>query len=60
MNVRKAEINDAYAISKICTDDLGYKCSGEFVVSRLKNIDVKRETVYAAEIGGIVVGYIHA
>lgn len=60
MNVRKAEINDAYAISKICTDDLGYKCTVELVSDRLKNIDGKRETVYVAEINGTVVGYIHA
>lgn len=60
MNIRKAKINDASAISKICTDDLGYKCNGEFVSDRLKNIDVKREAVYVAEIDGIIVGYIHA
>lgn len=60
MNIRKVKINDASAISKICTDDLGYKCSGEFVSDRLKNIDVKREAVYVAEIDGIIVGYIHA
>lgn len=60
MNIRKAEINDASAISKICTDDLGYKCTVELVSDRLKNIDGKRETVYVAEIDGTVVGYIHA
>lgn len=60
MNTRKAEINDASAISKICTDDLGYKCTVELVSDRLKNIDGKRETVYVAEIDGTVVGYIHA
>lgn len=60
MNIRKAEINDAYAISKICTEDLGYKCTVELVSDRLKNIDGKRETVYVAEIDGTVVGYIHA
>lgn len=60
MNVRKAEIGDASAISKICTDDLGYKCTAELVSDRLKNIDGKRETVYVAEIDGTVVGYIHA
>ncbi len=60
MNTRKAEIGDASAISKICTDDLGYKCSGELVLNSLKNIDIKREIVYVAEIDGTVVGYIHA
>lgn len=60
MNIRKAEIYDASAISKICTEDLGYECSGEFVASRLKNIDGRREAVYVAKIDGTVVGYIHA
>lgn len=60
MNVRKADINDAYAICRICTDDLGYECGEEFVSNRLKKIDGSREAVFAAEIDGTVVGYIHA
>lgn len=60
MNVRKANINDASAICRICTDDLGYECSEEFVSNRLKNIDGSREAVFAAEIDGTAVGYIHA
>lgn len=60
MNVRKADINDASAICRICTDDLGYECSEEFVSNRLKNIDGSREAVFAAEVDGTVVGYIHA
>ena len=60
MNIRKANINDASAICRICTDDLGYECSKEFVSNRLKHIDGSREAVFAAEIDGTVVGYIHA
>ncbi len=60
MNVRKADINDAPAICRICTDDLGYECSEELVLNRLKNLDGNREVVFAAEIDGTVVGYIHA
>lgn len=60
MNVRKADINDASVICRICTDDLGYECSEEFVSNRLKNIDGSREAVFAAEVDGTVVGYIHA
>lgn len=60
MNVRKADINNASAICRICTDDLGYECSEEFVSNRLKNIDGSREVVFAAEVDGTVVGYIHA
>ena len=43
MNIRKAETNDAPAICKICADDLGYECSEEFVLNRLKNLDASRE-----------------
>lgn len=60
MNMRKADINDASVICRICTDDLGYECSEEFVSNRLKNIDGSREVVFAAEVDGTVVGYIHA
>lgn len=60
MNVRKADINDASVICRICTDDLGYECSEELVSNRLKNIDGSREAVFAAEVDGTVVGYIHA
>lgn len=60
MNVRKADLNDASAICRICTDDLGYECSKEFVSNCLKSIDESRELVFAAEIGGAAVGYIHA
>lgn len=60
MNVRKADINDASAICRICTDDLGYECSVEFVANRLKKIDGSREAVFVAEIDGTVVCYIHA
>ena len=60
MNMRKADINDASAICGLCTDDLGYECSEELVSERLKNIDGSREAVFAADIGGTAVGYIHA
>lgn len=60
MNVRKADINDASAIYGLCTDDLGYECSEELVLNRLKNIDGSREAVFAADIDGTAVGYIHA
>ncbi len=60
MNVRNADINDTSAICRICTYDLGYECSDELVLNRLKNIDSSREAVFAAESDGTVVGYIHA
>lgn len=60
MNVRKADINDAPAICKICSDDLGYECSEELVLNRLKNLDAGREAVLVAEIEGSVAGFVHA
>lgn len=60
MNVRKADINDAPAICKICAEDLGYECSEELVLNRLKNLDAGREAVLVAEIEGSVAGFVHA
>lgn len=60
VNIRKAETNDAPAICRICTNDLGYECREEFVLNRLKNIDESREAVFVAEIEGAVAGFIHA
>lgn len=60
MNVRKADINDAPAICKICAEDLGYECSEELVLNRLKNLDAGREAVLVTEIEGAVAGFVHA
>ncbi len=60
MKVREADTNDAPAICKICAEDLGYECSEEFVLNRLKNLDGGREAVFVAEIGGALAGFVHA
>ncbi len=60
MNIRKADVQDAFAICKISCDDLGYKCNDELVSKRLINLDNRREVVFVAEIDDIIVGYIHA
>lgn len=60
MNVRKANENDAPAICKICADDLGYECSEDYVLNRLKNLDARCEAVFVAEIEGAVAGFVHA
>lgn len=60
MNVRKANAQDATAICKISSEDLGYECNTELVFKRLTQLDSGREIVFVAEIDNIVVGYIHA
>lgn len=60
MFIRKADVDDAHAICKISSDDLGYQCSAELVLKRLGSLDNKREVVFVAEIDGIVAGYVHA
>ena len=60
MIIREATIEDAFAICNISCADLGYDCSGEFVSTRISNLDKGREKVFVAEVNGIVAGYIHA
>ena len=60
MIIRKADVQDAFAICKISYEDLGYKCNDELVKKRLINLDSRREVVFVAEIDNIFVGYIHA
>lgn len=60
MNVRKVNAQDATAICKISSEDLGYECNTELVFERLTQLDSGREIVFVAEIDNIVVGYIHA
>lgn len=60
MFIRKANVQDAFAIAKISSDDLGYKCDEELVSKRLINLNHKREAVFVAEIDNVIVGYIHA
>lgn len=60
MIIRKANVQDAPAICKISSDDLGYKCDVELVSRRLMDLDDRREAVFVVEIDNIVVGYIHA
>lgn len=60
MMIRKANVQDAFAICKISSDDLGYSCSDELVSNRIMDLDHSREAVFVAEIDNTVVGYIHA
>ena len=60
MSIRKADTEDAAAICKISSEDLGYECNTELVFEHLKQLDGSREIVFVAEIDNVVVGYIHA
>lgn len=59
INIRNAELTDAYALAEICKNDLGYECEEALVSEKLKLIDGKREQVFVADIDGIVAGFIH-
>lgn len=58
--IRQAKADDYADICKICCDDLGYNCSADLVKERLKNLDLNRERVFVADVGGKAVGYVHA
>lgn len=57
--IREARKEDYLAICKICTEDLGYECRPELVLSRLESLDKNRERVFVADIDGVVVGFVH-
>lgn len=60
MIIRKANVNDADDIHKICQDDLGYNCTVDLVKKRLENLNLNRERVFVADVDGRVAGYVHA
>lgn len=60
MIICQAQVQDASAICRISSDDLGYPCSSEFVQKQLQNLDSRREVVFVAEVDDFVAGYIHA
>lgn len=60
IEIRTITIDDTEAICKISSEDLGYDCETSLVEKKITNLDPGREVVYAAVIGGTVVGYIHA
>lgn len=58
--IREANVNDYIDIHKICCEDLGYDCDTDLVKVRLENLDLNRERVFAADVDGKAVGYVHA
>lgn len=60
MIIRKANVNDADDIHKICQDDLGYNCSVDLVKERIALLDLSRERVFVAEYNNRVLGFVHA
>ena len=57
--IRYADTDDAEAIAVICSEDLGYGCSDTLVRAKLSELDKSREAVFAAELEGRVIGYVH-
>lgn len=57
--VRPATVDDAAAIRKICSDDLGYPCEEALVRSRLEGLNPAREAVFVALCEEKCIGYIH-
>lgn len=59
MVLREAKIEDAAAICRISSNDLGYSCEEALCLQRVNNLDFKREAVFVAELDGNVAGYVH-
>lgn len=57
--IRKASVDDAAAVARLCREGLGYDCTDELVQRKLQGLDAKRETVFAAVIDKKVIGFIH-
>lgn len=57
--IRAANTGDAEMLAEICRNDLGYNCSEYLVKRKLELIDNTRESVFVAEIGKKVVGFVH-
>lgn len=57
--IRSAKLADAKMLAEICRNDLGYDCTDFLVKQKLELIDNARESVFVAEIGKEVVGFVH-
>lgn len=57
--IRTAKADDAKALSEICRNDLGYDCAEFLVKQKLELIDNARESVFVAEIGKKIIGFVH-
>ena len=60
LKVRKAELQDSFAICEISRAAMGYACTAELVWDRLCSVDDNREAVYVAELDGTIIGFVHA
>lgn len=60
IKIRTVTAEDAADICRISSEDLGYDCEVSPVRKKISALDPEREVVFAAEIHGSVVGYIHA
>lgn len=60
IEIRTAREDDADAICRLCSEEMGYPCDIALVKSKLKGLDSSREAVFLAWIDGDTpAGYIH-
>lgn len=59
LEIRTVCTADAEAISRLCSEELGYPCNAALVEAKLQQLDSRREAVFAAFLEGSAVGYIH-
>lgn len=56
--IRQANINDAYFIAQIATNDLGYPCTKQLVQQRLEQSNPAKERIFVALSEDAVIGFI--
>ena len=57
--IREVCAEDAEAVSRLCSQEMGYHCSVELVKENIQKLQPEREKVFAAAIMETVVGFIH-
>lgn len=60
IQIRTACKEDAAAICRLCSEEMGYSCDVALVESKLNQLDSSREAVFFAELDGSApAGYLH-
>lgn len=59
LEIRAVCTADAEAISRLCSEEMGYPCDAALVEAKLQQLDSRREAVFAAFLEGVAIGYIH-
>ena len=59
VHIREAREEDAEAICRLSSEELGYECSPELVKANFMKLQPDREKVFAAVSGETVLGFVH-